>query len=100
MGNEGFQGEAQAPAQPSIVQERNKAVIPNLNATIQQVSGNENEHIIGKPTGGYRCHAQRNLTLGVVGRMKSFSVDTFSPRLPLPSDMAVVFFDVFSVPCG
>ena len=69
MGNEGFQGEAQAPAQPSIVQERNKAVIPNLNATIQQVSGNENEHIIGKPTGGYRCHAQRNLTLGVVGRL-------------------------------
>ena len=68
MGNPGFQGEARAPAQSSIVQARNTADTSNLNATIQ-VSGNENEHIIGKPTGGYRCHAQRNLTLGVVGRL-------------------------------
>ena len=28
---------------------------------------------IGKPTEGYRCHTQRNLTLGVVGRTWSAS---------------------------
>ena len=41
MGNQGFQGEARAPAQSSIVQERNKAAISTLNATIQ-VRDNEN----------------------------------------------------------
>ena len=35
MGNQGFQGEARAPAQSSIVQERNKATISYLNATTQ-----------------------------------------------------------------
>ena len=43
MGNQGFQGEARAPAQSSIVQARNTADTSNLNATIQ-VSGNENVH--------------------------------------------------------
>ena len=43
MGNQGFQGEARAPAQSSIVQERNKAAIFSLNATTQ-VSDNENAH--------------------------------------------------------
>ena len=41
MGNQEFQGEARAPAQSSIVQERNKAAIFNLDATTQ-VSDNEN----------------------------------------------------------
>ena len=43
MGNQEFQGEPRAPAQSSIVQERNKAAISNLNATTQ-VSDNENVH--------------------------------------------------------
>ena len=43
MGNQGFQGEARAPAQSSIVQERNKAAISNLNAPMK-VSDNENVH--------------------------------------------------------
>ena len=37
MGNQGFQDEARAPAQSSIVQERNKAAISNLNATTQVI---------------------------------------------------------------
>ena len=43
MGNQEFQGEPRAPAQSSIVQERNKAAISNLNATTQ-VSDDENVH--------------------------------------------------------
>ena len=43
MGNQGFLGEARAPAQSSIVQERNKAAISNLNATTQ-MNGKENVH--------------------------------------------------------
>ena len=52
MGNQGFQGETRAPAQSSIVQERNKAAVSNLNANIQ-VSGNESVHY-RQPTEGYR----------------------------------------------
>ena len=44
MGNQGFQGEARAPAQSSIVRERNKAAASYLKATTQ-VSDNENVHI-------------------------------------------------------
>ena len=47
MGNQGFQGEARAPAQSSIVQEGNKVGISYLNATTQ---------VSDKPTKGYRCH--------------------------------------------
>ena len=43
MGNQGFQGEARAPAQSSIVQGRNEAAIFILNASTQ-VSDNENVH--------------------------------------------------------
>ena len=43
MGNQGIQVEARAPAQSSIVQDRNEAAISNLNATTQ-VSDNENVH--------------------------------------------------------
>ena len=35
MGNQGFQGEARAQVQSSIVQERNKTAISYLNATTQ-----------------------------------------------------------------
>ena len=39
MGNQGFHGEARAPAnKPSIVQERNKAAISYVNASTQAVS--------------------------------------------------------------
>ena len=45
MGNQGFQGEVRAPAQSSIVQERNKAeaTISNFNATTQ-VRDNKSVH--------------------------------------------------------
>ena len=43
MGNQEFQGEPRAPAQSTIVQERNKAAISNLNATTQVID-NENVH--------------------------------------------------------
>ena len=43
MGNQRFQGEERAPAQSSIVQERNTPAISYLNATTQ-VSDNESVH--------------------------------------------------------
>ena len=60
MGNQGFNGEARAPAQSFIVQERNNAAISYLNATTQV--RRKPACIIGKPTEGYRRHTQRNLT--------------------------------------
>ena len=47
MGNQGFQGEARAPAQSSIVQEGNAVAISYINATTQV---SDNACIIGKPT--------------------------------------------------
>ena len=62
MGNQGCQGEARAPAQSPVVQERNKAAICNLNATTK-VNENENVHY-RQTTMGCRCHTQRSLTPG------------------------------------
>ena len=67
MGNQGFRGEARAKAQSSLVLERSKAATRYLlSQHNQHKRATPRACSIGKPTEGYRCHTQRNLTLAHV----------------------------------
>ena len=80
MGSQGFQGEARALSQSSILPKGMK-LLSSISTQPAQVSNNEN--LLNSLTWqkGCRCRTPSNLTIKLMSTT-CFSVDTFSPRPP------------------